>query len=89
MGLTVNIETNYDACAVTEVELPEEYTDKDIKHIWVKWGRGLIMFTDGVEFEWEEDSTVDMVDTKRPYNIQVWDIDLDECLIDEADDTLR
>lgn len=89
MGLTVNIETNYDACAVTEVELPAEYTDKDIKHIWVKWGRGLIEFTDGVEFEWLEDSTVDMVDTKRPYNIQVWDIDLDECLIDEADDTLR
>lgn len=67
----ITVETCYTCYTPTDVELPEGYTAADIDGIYMKWGRGEILFNDGTSFEFDENQYHDP-DTKRPDLIRAY-----------------
>ena len=68
---SITVETTYTCYTPTDVELPEGYTAADIDDIYMKWGKGEVVFKDGTSFEFDESADYDP-DTKRPDVIRAY-----------------
>ena len=63
MKHTLKLEGSYTAFAHAYVELPEGMTDKDVTHVYDKWGTLYVELSDGSVLE--QLINIDMFDTKK------------------------
>lgn len=69
----VQVVKEYSFCVSTEVEIP---ADAEINDVYVKWDNMEVITTGGI-YNSEIDLTEQEVDYKRPFNIMVFEKDLE------------
>jgi hypothetical protein len=67
----ITLDCEFFACSITEIELPEGYSQNDISDYYIKWLNLYVTFKDGTTYE--QEINYPEIDTKRPIADQIFD----------------